>query len=716
MLIGIDAGSKFLKISNSQTGENIAVDHAGSPEDALGRLEKDVIPAGAAKIFTGHYGEYLAAKYFSVCCDEVSAAVASAGTMPQDIRFIVNVGSGSVRCIELDGAKKFLSYRENTLCAAGTGSFLDEQMRRMGFTYDALSDIPFTETPPDIATRCAVFAKSDLIHRQQEGFSREQMWNGLCRGVVMTMLGSAFKGELPSAPVLFCGGLFENKIVREWVSRAVSHALFDAQGQFIASKGAALWGSAHKNETKRSKADIRQEKIHERFVLDLKKSTPWKDCSAESRIEDGNEIRIQREISAGEPFALGIDIGSTSTKLALLDCSGEVVLDIYRKTGGDPVAAAAKLFASLSSIVKGKNIEICAAAATGSGRKLIGRIIGADLIVNEITAHFAGARASDPGIETIFEIGGQDSKYIRGSHGNVADCNMNFVCAAGTGSFIEEQASRLGFDVRDIGGIITGLSTPHTSDRCTVFMEQDINKLLREGYSREEALAGVIYSIAKNYMARVVGARPVTGDKIFFQGATARNKGLVAAFELLTGKEVIVSPNCHVMGSFGAALLAQKAVSGKSRFRGLDVFTAGFDISYETCTQCLNKCTISVVVSPDGAKDSWGYKCGREEGGARPEKADDHFRSVLSMMDRKASSKERGTRGLIGIPRALSHYSYLPLWRTFFEELGYEVKVTGVSTRKEKEKGVRIAKADFCFPVKVALAHTQELSQLEIVD
>ena len=715
MILGIDAGSKFLKISSIRPEENISVEHFGRPEEAFEQLLKEgKIPAGE-KIFTGHYGELLASQNFSPSCDEVAATVECVRTNDMAVRYIVNVGAGSIRCVELDEKKNFVSYRENTLCAAGTGSFLDEQMRRMGFTYDSLSGIPSIETPPDIATRCAVFAKSDLIHRQQEGYSREEMWNGLCRGVVSTMLSSAFKGDIPEAPIYFCGGLFLNAIVREWVAHSVAHPVFSDTGVFTVAQGAALWAAAHPHQQKKSKGDLTHGSKAGSYRLEIKKSVPWHDMSLKTWNEDGSEIRVIREIEKGEELYIGVDIGSTSTKCALLDESHNVVVDVYRKTAGNPIDATKKLFAAVAKVVDGADVRFIGAATTGSGRKLVGKIIGADLVVNEITAHFAGARASDPTIETIFEIGGQDSKYIRGAHGNVADCNMNFVCAAGTGSFIEEQAGRLGFDVREIGDKVIGLSTPHTSDRCTVFMEQDINKLLREGATREEGLAGVIYSIAKNYMNRVVGARPVTGERIFFQGATARNRGLVAAFEILTGKEVIVSPNCHVMGAYGAALLTTQSRPEKTSFRGLGVFDSGFNITYETCTQCLNKCTISVVTSADGSRESWGYKCGREEGTERSDKKEDHFRKVISLGDGKIPH-QKGTRGLIGIPRALSMYNYIPLWRAFFEHLGFEVKVTGISGKREKDKAVRIAKADFCFPVKIALAHANVLSEEETVD
>jgi predicted CoA-substrate-specific enzyme activase len=336
--------------------------------------------------------------------------------------------------------------------------------------------------------------------------------------------------------------------------------------------------------------------------------------AARSLIENGNEVRLHGEICDGARLALGVDIGSTSTKMAVVDAATKkVIADIYRKTEGNPLGAAAKIFGSLEGLLAGRKVEIAALGTTGSGRKLVGEIAGADTIVNEITAHYRGAHFTDPDIETIIEIGGQDSKYIRAQDGMVVDCNMNFVCAAGTGSFIEEQAHRLGFDIREVGEIVHGLESPRASDRCTVFMEQDINALLRDGFSRSEALAAVIRSIAKNYLNRVVGPRPLTGERIAFMGATARNRGLVAAFESLTGREIVVSPWCHVMGAFGAALIAIEATAGgKSRFRGLDAFCGDIAIAYETCGECPNGVPHAGVCSANGREESWGYLCGRE--------------------------------------------------------------------------------------------------------
>lgn len=727
MVIGIDAGAKFIKaVKKDEAGDiiNICREHNGNPELAVTDILNGLEPAGDKRIiFTGHFGEYLCGRFpGSFRVDEIMAVISAQRHFSCGCRIIVNVGAGSIKYIELDHDGNFSSYRENSLCAAGTGSFLDEQMHRLGFDYEALANLSGVTEPPDIATRCAVFAKSDLIHRQQEGYSPDEMWNGLCRGVVNTMLHSVFHGNIPDEKILFCGGIFLNPLVRYWLAKRSEWACFHDSGNYFSAAGAFLAASDESGSvllTDRTSESRSDEEDNGPRILSLSRSCPPAISPAKKYERDGNEVRIHGNVASLRKAALGIDIGSTSTKCVIIDMDTDnVLIDIYRKTGGNPIHAASKLFSALKEILPyGAAIE--RSATTGSGRRLVGEIIGADLIINEISAHFKGAKFFDPDIETIFEIGGQDSKYIRGAHGAVVDCNMNFVCAAGTGSFIEEQAGRLGCDVREIGDLTLGRAIPHASDRCTVFMEQDINKLLREGRSREEALAGVIYSIAKNYLHRVVGSRPVTGEKIFFQGATARNKGLVAAFEILLNREIVVSPYCHVMGAFGAALLAaERSRSVKSRFRGLDIFSSEVRLDYVRCGDCANKCKITVARVGGSEEVTWGYMCGRESlKGEKKKRSADHFLKVQSMInsaarrnrDERPDSKG-GDRKRIGIPMTLSMYNYLPFWQRFFDCLGFDVELSGKSTPELKSLGVRISKSDFCFPIKIAFAHIYSLA------
>ncbi|HDP80767.1 MAG TPA: hypothetical protein ENN21_07985, partial [Spirochaetes bacterium] len=429
-------------------------------------------------------------------------------------------------------------------------------------------------------------------------------------------------------------------------------------------------------------------------------------------------IRVYDAVRHGQGVSLGIDVGSTSTKVAVVDAaSRDVILDVYRKTGGDPVGAARSCFGSITKIL-GSHTEVVRAAATGSGRTLVGELMGAHLIVNEISAHHYGASHEEPGVETIIEIGGQDAKYIRAANGMVVDSAMNYVCAAGTGSFIEEQANRLGFDVREIGGAVLGRRAPRTSDRCTVFMEQDIHKLLGEGYGREEVMAGVMYSIAKNYLRRVAGSRPIAGDRVFFQGATARNLGLVAAFESLLDREIVVSPFCHIMGAYGAALLAlDRPLDEERRFRGLSCFDKEIELEYRRCGDCRNRCLITTA-RVGGEEVSWGYLCGRDGNSRRAGKRGKNY--FIGMDFSQGSDHDPRLRGapraVIGIPRALSMFSYLPLWKTFLEEMGFEVADSGASGAGHREQAAGMAVSDFCFPVKLGLAHAAVLADRGGVD
>jgi predicted CoA-substrate-specific enzyme activase len=723
MKTGIDCGSKFIKIviaaDNYLPITTHYLEHHGAPERVLTDFTGMLTPG---PVLTGsHAGLLSRLLNESRQVGEIEALLAYLAHFGLGQKYVVNVGAGSMALIGRDEEGDFKSYRENNLCAAGTGSFIDEQMHRLGFGYDDVTTLPLDPDPPVIATRCAVFAKSDLIHRQQEGHGPEGLWSGLCRGVVSTMLQSVFRGDVPEEEILFCGGLFINPAIRYWTSRAVPGARYHDDGHLLAALGCLhLARGGDRGDVVRHKVKVPATNHDGGRRLELSRSVMPDFTCRESYESGGCEVRVHDKLVECRTAALGIDIGSTSTKLVLVDVpTGGVVLDIYARTGGNPVDATRRIFREAKKITGGM-IAVAACGTTGSGRKLVGAVTGADVIVNEITAHFRGARAADPAVETIFEIGGQDSKYIRGRDGMVVDCNMNFVCAAGTGSFIEEQAGRLGFKVREIGDRVLGIVSPQASDRCTVFMEQDINKLLRESRGREEALAAVVLAIAKNYLNRVVGPRPVTGEKIFFQGATARNAGLVAAFESLLDREIVVSPWCHVMGAYGAALIALEKAAGPSKFRGLRALEGEVRLEYGRCGDCSNRCTITTAVFEDGTIESWGYLCGRE--GVDRERAragTNHFSFIRGMIDNAAENEapvRHGSRGTMGIPAALSMFNYLPLWRTFLEGLGFRVVTSTVSAPGSKERAVRLSKTDFCFPVKAAFAHFEELAGNDAVD
>ncbi len=735
--IGIDIGALFLKAvrldDRDNPTETFYCQHHGDPartlEEALSRLQASAEDSiGITGSAAGLLADTLGVELLDITRCQIEAVARRA----PDARNIIDVGGGSVTLVQLDESGKFQGYSTNSLCAAGTGSFLDEQAGRMGVSYAELKEFEHTDQPPSIAARCAVFAKTDLIHRQQEGYSKAEMWSGLCQGMTRTLFATLLNGKPLQAPTAVIGGVAQNEEVLLWM-RATYPELIQVPPapHLSAAIGAALLAVPPAHPVARP-IPIQQAHLEKKgnydWPLSLEKSNyPSFDAQEFYVDADDNEIRVLSWPAGGKVRGwLGIDIGSTSTKLALVDEQDRIVLDIYRKTGGNPIEATKLLFRAMLTLAEKKNVayEILGVGTTGSGRKMVGKVIGADAIINEISAHVCGATRIDPTIDTIFEIGGQDSKYMHVVDGHIRDSNMNYVCAAGTGSFVEEQAKKLGYAIENIGPAVLGIKPPRTSDRCTVFMEQDVAKLVRTGVSPEEAMAGVMVSIVKNYLNKVVGNRHRSRKKIFFQGATARNQGLVAAFERLMGCEIVVSPYCHVMGSYGVAMLTRAVMTeqakSESSFAGLDLDRRAITIRKETCKLCQNHCSISFA-DIEGIEESpsWGYMCGRDpdEDKVRVNPRDKPFR-VRTRLWREGGSGVPVPDGapVVGIPQSLTTYTYLPLWRRFFNRLGYKVILSGVTNDKIRALSSKLAGAEFCYPAKVGIGHAASLAMKEGVD
>lgn len=728
--LGLDVGALAIKIAIEQSGEikSYYRFHKGNPENAILDITNEMEISPSAAAVTGGGGKRLAEKLGLTFIDPAVALIAGLGDR-EGIRHIADIGGGSLSIVDLDEEGRFQGFRTNSLCAAGTGSFLDEQSARMNLSLDEMSKERDMDDPPRIAARCAVFAKSDLIHRQQEGFTIPEMWSGLCKGMVTTALGTLFRGRRPAGPVMLTGGVALNKEVIRWLKEEIAVELivpdkpetFSAIGILRAARdtgGKINWDVLMKTTDERTEP--------RRPILELTLSDyPSFECEKSYFDEEtATEVRIHEDISGD--IIVGLDIGSTSTKAAILNPDGKVLADLYRRTSGNPIDATRKLFSSLTRAADINDFEIKGVGTTGSGRKMIGSIIGADRIINEITAHVYGAVASDPDVETIFEIGGQDAKFISLKEGVPHDSNMNYVCAAGTGSFVEEQAGKLGFGLFEIGDKVMETQPPYSTDRCTVFMEQDVHALIRKGFSRNEVMGSVLFSVVQNYLNRVVGRHPFSKKKICFMGATARNKGLVAAFEKLLGTPISVSPYCHVMGAYGVARNVLQDVflrNTSTSFVGLKAVQADVELKREVCELCANKCSITRGLIAghvdESSAPSWGYLCGRDpdENIVRVSKHFEVFRKRerlwMTTGAVKDISKDAPT---IGIPRALTTYSHLPLWRKFFGELGIRV----ILSKKTSEDTMPLADdfigSDYCYPLKLAHGHVRELAQNDEIE
>ncbi|MEN8246384.1 MAG: acyl-CoA dehydratase activase [Thermodesulfobacteriota bacterium] len=669
--------------------------------------------------------------------DNRIAIISAARNLHEKVGSILMVGGEKFGLIRFDEEGNYTGYKANTSCAAGTGSFLDQQAERLGLKgIGELGRLAFTNTGsiPKIASRCAVFAKTDLVHAQQEGYVLTEICDGLCSGLARNIVDTLFAGHKPVSPIIFIGGVSRNKAVVKHIQDLVDTEIIP-EISYYGAVGAAfslIDEDCQDGETRLSSgADlVVEEKQRKSFYFDpleLKLSDyPDFDSlerydyfSEASHLIKPVEVDVYRDIRGmGEgrtscDVYMGVDIGSTSTKAVILSHDLEVLAGFYTRTAGRPVMAVQNLLAAIADMAarKGLHFNITGAGTTGSGRKFTGRIIGADLALDEITAHARAAVEINPHVDTILEIGGQDSKFTTLKNGNVTFSIMNTVCAAGTGSFIEEQAQKLGCPLDDYAQRAGGQRSPITSDRCTVFMERDVNHYLSRGYSKDEMLASVLHAIRENYLTKVAVEKNI-GQTVLFQGATAKNRALVAAFEQRLEKPIHVSPYCHLAGALGVALkLADKHFS-KSTFKGLELHKRKIPITSEVCELCTNHCKITAA-HVDGETAAYGFLCGREYD---TNKFVDNNTSGFDLLKaRRRILTYKGEKAhhetvTVGLPAVLHLVEDMSFWQCFFNILGFKT-ITSERYAQGVKDGKHIAGAEFCAPMAAMHGHVQYLQK-----
>jgi predicted CoA-substrate-specific enzyme activase len=665
--------------------------------------------------------------------DNRVAVMEAARHFHHDIGSILIVGGEAFGLIGFHENGRYRSFRTNTSCAAGTGSFLDQQARRLNLDHAAaLSERACSNrgSVPKIASRCAVFSKTDLVHAQQEGYSLEQICDGLCYGLAKNIVDTLRMDRDAAAPILFTGGVSRNRaVVRHIESMTGKEVLVDDSGMYGAV-GAAFLLAGEEHEADfvdvRSADDLllretpRKKFFHDPLELTLSHYPEFGGIETYEYPVTGVPCSHPVEVDIYEvlepesdcPVFLGVDIGSTSTKAVLLDEGGRVLAGFYTATAGRPVAAVQRVFSAIEDTeARAKTgMRFLGAAATGSGRKFAGKIIGADIIIDEITAHARAACEINPEVDTIVEIGGQDSKFTTLTKGRVTFSIMNNVCAAGTGSFIEEQARKLGCPLAEYSSRTEGRRSPIVSDRCTVFMERDMNHYLSEGYAVDEVLASVLHAVRENYLTKVAVEGGI-GNTVLFQGATAKNRSLVAAFEQRLKKPIHVSRYCHLTGALGAALtLSDQGIRKESVFRGTTIHRNTIEVSSETCELCTNHCKISVADLGD-EKVAAGFLCGRDYDTKR------YTGRNLSGFDLLKERKKifsfepiRDFSGeiTVGLPAALHLHEDLHLWKRFFHALSIRT-VTSEGYGEALKEGKHLAEAEFCAPMAALHGHVRYL-------
>ncbi len=627
-------------------------------------------------------------------------------------------------CFDRHGANGRLGisdYQTNGDCAAGTGGFLDQQAGRLLFKVEEIGDIVVaTKRAAQIAGRCSVFAKSDMIHAQQKGFTPEEILKGLCDAVARNFKSAITKGKKIVPEVCFVGGVAANR----GVVQAVETAFGWDPGTLIVPADHEAFGAI--GSAILAEVEARPERA-ERHVFSLARKTEREPVPSSPPLSMENVVLLRNHMVALSPSEidsvrdafLGIDIGSVSTNLVVLDMERNVLKEIYLRTDGRPIEVVSRGLREIERDLGGK-IRIRGVGTTGSGRELIGELVGADTVNDEITAHKTGAAFIDRtilglGVDTIFEIGGQDAKFISLEEGIVVDFAMNEACAAGTGSFLEERAKELGIRIEnDFARIALSSTEPiRLGERCTVFMERDVNSYLQRGAALDKIVAGLAYSVATNYINRVVRGRKI-GEVIFFQGGTAYNDAVAAAFSSILGKRIVVPPFNGVMGALGVALLARDKMARnheQSGFRGFDLDKVNYDIFEFTCKGCTNFCQMQRF-TVEGEQTYWGDKCSERyrkavQSEQKPviENLVEYRRSLL-MAD---YDPDAGSGPVVGLPLCMSTYEWAPFWFNVMRELGIRVLLSEPTTNQIVKLGLEAVVSEPCFPIQVAHGHIRWL-------
>jgi len=718
--LGVDIGSVNAKLSLiDENGGVIQLDVEkiiSNPKAAvnllIGRLgEKfnleQIVSAGVSGS-----GKAVIPKEFNWAEYSSSLAIAS-GLLDHhpDAKTIIQIGGQSSLVIGLeDGLKKPWKVASNPLCAAGTGRFLEQQAYRLGISMGDFASLALgcKGSPPRIAARCSVFAKTDLIHLQQKGVPIEAMLYALCESIAR-MVTSLKKGIFEE-PVYLVGGVAANSAIVKSLNEVLSarnghqvQIIVPENYLYIEALGAALFSRGKSSQVaKLPEADVRQRYFEMPKLESI--TLPG----------NGTNQRIKKPCTG----YLGVDVGSTSTKAVILDESGTNILaKNYLMTAGRPIDAVKQVFKNLLLDGAGK-VTIAGVGVTGSGRYLVGGFIGADLIKNEITAQTRAAAEIDPEAD-IIEIGGQDSKLVIKRNGVVVDYQMNKACAAGTGSFIDELAEMLGVSVTNGDFASLAFTAPYTIDlgtRCAAFMGQSVASAQQEGMPLEVITASLSNSIAKNYLSKVVGTRKL-GNKIILTGAVFYNEAVVSAFhQQLKGKALTVAEHREVSGGIGVALLAkEKTSSQRSNFKGLQkIVDSECTLSTFTCKGCDNNCTITRMQMPNEKPTFYGSRCDRYDSTTSQARGGTFFdeREKLLFREYKEGS---GSGPSVGIPRALLVYDYAPLLIGFLNALGVRVFLSSQTTKEIMEQAVELSYTDSCFPLKLLHGHVAALDNVDYI-
>ena len=672
---------------------------------------------------TGSAGLGLANAAKLTFVQEVHAAFLAVKTCFPQADAVIELGGEDAKIIFLTGG---VEQRMNGSCAGGTGAFIDQMATLLGITVDELdaASLKATRTYP-IASRCGVFAKSDIQPLLNQGAAREDVAASIFRAVVDQTVAGLAQGRQIKGNILFLGGpLFFQKGLRkafvETLKLTPEQAIFPDEAPVFVALGSALYAEQCKDSPKTPQE-----------LLDMVENAQAASdvVTGERLFKDQNEYRefIERHKATDLKYAdlrtyegdayLGIDSGSTTTKLVLITEDGRLLYSHYASNEGQPLD---RIAAKLRQIYQDKNpkLNIRSSAVTGYGEDLIKAGLSVDYGIVETVAHFKAASFFCPDVDFIIDIGGQDIKCFKIKNGTIDSIMLNEACSSGCGSFIQTFAMAMGYDIAEFSQM--GLFAEHPVElgsRCTVFMNSSVKQAQKDGATVEDISAGLSSSIIKNAIYKVIRARSVDelGKNIVVQGGTFLNDAVLRCFEREIGRNVIRPAISGLMGAFGAAIYAkeQAALSGQAESglispENLEHFS--YTSKNVRCGGCTANCQLNIIKFSDGGRFVSGNRCEKGAGIKRETEVPDLYAYKYDSLMQIARQEPTAKRATVGIPMVLSFYEQLPLWHAFFTKLGFAVEISGESDRKMYFKGQQTIPSDtVCYPAKLAHGHIETL-------
>ena len=735
--VGLDVGSTTVKIIVMDDNKNTIYKdyrrHFSDTKNTVCNVLENLLtmyPSNSFTLALTGSGAMSAAKFLGV--DFIQEVVSCKRAVEKYIPktdVVIELGGEDAKIIYFDQS---IEQRMNGTCAGGTGAFLDQMASLLHTDTAGLNELAknYTTIYP-IASRCGVFAKTDIQPLINEGSAKEDIAASIFQAVVNQTISGLACGRPIRGHVAFLGGPLN--YLSELRTRFIEtlhlkddEIIVPEEAHLLVAKGAALdsfdTDIITTTELEQKIENLRNSHDNTSHPLDPLFKNKEEYERFKERHDKAKVERANIENYSGDCY-LGIDAGSTTTKIVLIDKDGKLLYSLYGSNEGNPLKSVMTMLKQLYEILPEKAI-LRYSGVTGYGEKLIQTALNVDLNEIETIAHYTAAKTFEPDVTSIVDIGGQDMKYIRMKNGSIDNIMLNEACSSGCGSFIETFAKSLNLEISEfVKEAINAKRPVDLGSRCTVFMNSKIKQAQKEGYSVGDISSGLSYSVIKNAIQKVMKVRDVEtlGDHIVVQGGTFYNDAVLRAFELIVGKNVIRPDISGLMGAYGMALLSKEQYEANldmehvsTILRTDEIDKLEIKVTHTRCNRCENHCKLTINKFSNGQIHVSGNRC--EKGAGIVTKSEPLPNLIQYKFERifnyQPLEEKDAPRGTIGIPRVLNMYEDYPFWFTFLTNLGFRVILSEKSTRATYEKGMESMPSEsVCYPAKLSHGHIESLLQ-----